>query len=69
MTQFTVKMNTDSSAFDECRDQEIARILRNIADNIENNGCSGFYQTIYDINGNDVGRYALKNDDGTNHNG
>lgn len=66
MTTFTVKFDTDNAAFaDGGRDAEIVRILRAIADRVEREGCSGFYETIRDINGNDVGRFALKNADGS----
>ncbi|MBX6192200.1 MULTISPECIES: hypothetical protein [Pseudomonas] len=67
MAIFTVRFDTDNEAFDGAgRDYEIARILRAIADKVEGFGCSGFFETIRDINGNDVGRFALKNADGTN---
>jgi hypothetical protein len=41
---------------------ELARILRKIADDIENGAQYDFFQTIHDVNGNDVGRYAIKHD-------
>lgn len=66
MAVFTVKFDTDNAAFEDCRDYEIARILRNIADRVERDGCSGFFETVRDINGNDIGRFALKNADGSN---
>ena len=66
MTTFTVSMNTDNAAFDDDHNSEVARILRAIADKVESHGCSGFFETIRDINGNDVGRYAIKNDDAIN---
>ena len=47
-------VTTDSAA------SELARILREIADRIDNGIDYGWYQTIRDVNGNDVGRYALK---------
>lgn len=61
MATFTVKFDCDNAAFDQgLRDLEIARILRAIADKIEHQGPSGFFETIRDLNGNDVGRFALK---------
>lgn len=60
MATFTVKFDTDNAAFEGAsRDYEIARILRAIADKVEDKGCSGFFETIRDVNGNDVGRYAM----------
>lgn len=42
---------------------ELARILREIASKIENGADYNYFQTIRDINDNDVGRYAIKPDD------
>ena len=70
MAKFTIILDANHAAFDDGNMQyEIARILRNIADKAESAGFSGFFETIRDINGNDVGRYAMKNDDGSNYNG
>lgn len=67
MAVFTVKFDTDNAAFEDGqRDSEIVRILLSIAARIERDGCSGFCETIRDANGNDVGRFALKNADGSN---
>jgi hypothetical protein len=63
--KFTVTIHCDNTAFEEDLEGEVARILRGIADRAETAGLDGLYQTILDANGNDVGRYALKNDDGT----
>ena len=60
MEKFTLYIKCDGAAFDETPASEIARILRSVADKIEAEGPSGFYETIRDINGNDVGRHALK---------
>lgn len=63
-----IKTDTDNAAFDEeGLTAESVRILRKIADDIEAEGFSGpkvthdfeHYQTIRDINGNDVGRWKL----------
>lgn len=70
MPTFTVKFECDNAAFDGCDlAPEIVRILRSIADRVERDGPSGFFETVRDINGNDVGRFALKNDDGSNWTG
>lgn len=60
---FTLYVRTDNSAFDETTTpaHEVARILREIADTIEKDeSIPWHFVTIRDINGNDVGRYALK---------
>ncbi len=69
---FHLNMRCDSAAFhDEIEgdfkpEVEVARILRAVADKVmsgefvihDNFGTS--YETIFDVNGNDVGRFALK---------
>lgn len=40
--------------------REVSRILYKIATSIDGGGISGFFETIRDLNGNDVGRWALK---------
>lgn len=68
MAKFTIAINADSAAFDNgMAEYEISRILRKIADKVEAESFSGFYETIRDINGNDVGRFAMKNDGGSNY--
>lgn len=57
---FTCTIRTDSAAFDDAPASELAQILRNIADKLENEGPSGFFETILDANGNDVGRWTVK---------
>ena len=57
---FTVKIDTGNSAFMPVS-VELSRILRDIADKLENGSVDyRYFQTILDSNGNDVGRYALK---------
>lgn len=65
---FTVRIDCNNAAFVDYEEAtyesaapELARILRKIANDIENGGQFDFFQTIRDVNGNDVGRYALKN--------
>lgn len=57
---FTLKIGTDNAAFEHL-EYEVARILRGIANKIEN-GCdeSG---AIMDANGNTVGTYTLTEGD------
>ena len=66
MPIFTLKFDTDNAAFDDDRAGEIVRVLHSVASRIEADGLSGFYETVRDVNGNDIGRFALKNSDGTN---
>ena len=58
--KFMLNLTTENEAFQPDPAPEIARILRGIADRIEAGGEYEFFQTILDLNGNDVGRYALK---------
>ena len=56
-------IHTDNAAFGETESEkaaECARILRNIAANLDDWDGTQQYQTIFDMNGNDVGRYRLK---------
>ncbi len=62
MATFTVKFDTDNDAFAGDPTPEIARILRKMADHVESGAEIEFFQTIYDHNGNDIGRFALKPD-------
>jgi len=49
-----IKINTGNEAFDgDQRDYEVARILRELADNFEN--CTGRFKGLYDANGNQCG--------------
>lgn len=58
---FRITINTDNAAFDPEPALELSRILREIADRLDLVGQPpSHYQTIYDINGNDCGRFALK---------
>jgi hypothetical protein len=60
MYTFQVRVDTENAAFDEGNGApELARILRKVADELEAHGVSMFWYTIRDIDGNDVGRYAL----------
>lgn len=59
---FSVQFCTDNAAFaDGDAGYEIARILRDLADKIEENGLvEGVVQRIRDINGNRVGYAVLQ---------
>lgn len=61
MARFQLWINTDNAAFEgEDKAAEVARILRDIADKVEREGVQWHFQTIRDVNGNDVGRFAEK---------
>ena len=57
--RLTIRCGDDALADSATDGHELARILRDIADKVEG-GAPWAYQTVRDINGNDVGRYALK---------
>lgn len=59
MSAFTLRLDTDSAAFEPDPAPEVTRILRKIADRIESGEDCSYFQTILDINGNDVGRFKL----------
>lgn len=52
-----IKFRTDNAAFDDSPEFETARILRKVADKIEQGLASGRYQNILDSNGNIVGTW------------
>lgn len=60
MATFTIKIDTDSDAFQPEPERELARILWHISTHLAKAKASGFYETIFDANGNYVGRWALK---------
>lgn len=66
MATFQLQINTDNAAFfsDDAQPEpgpELARILHAIAERIAiAAGPPDVFTTIRDVNGNDVGRYALK---------
>lgn len=55
--QFRVLLSTDNAAFEDGRDFETARILRDVAGRLENGESGG---TVRDINGNRVGDYGFQ---------
>ena len=61
MATFIVKFDCDNDAFQApFLEIEIARILRAIANHVGEHKMINMFQTIFDKNGNDVGRFALK---------
>lgn len=52
MSKFVVTIKTDGAAFEEWPDMEVSRILREIAEGLED-GIS--YRKLFDYNGNVVG--------------
>jgi hypothetical protein len=60
--RFTLYIQLGNDAFADGNEAaEVARILRYIARNIaHDDAVPRTFQTIRDINGNDVGRYAIK---------
>jgi hypothetical protein len=62
MARFTVQLTADNDSFEPDPGPELARILRGIADRIEAGDTYDTFRTILDVNGNDIGRFALKPD-------
>lgn len=54
MEKFTLSINTSNAAFDDYEAHEVARILRELAQRLENNGMESEI-ILRDINGNKVG--------------
>lgn len=65
---FHLNVQTDNAAFhdevdgDFSPERELARILRKVAERVESGEDISHYLTIFDENGNDVGRFALEED-------
>ncbi len=58
-----IKFDTNNAAFDEENFKfEAARILRDLANNIENQNFSGKHQNIFDSNGNIIGKFKVQKD-------
>jgi len=59
---FRIKLDTDNQAFDQ-EGQEVARILRDLADRLENlDKLQECQQPLRDLNGNTVGYYQTSTD-------
>ena len=56
--KFTLEIDTSNSALEENRNEEIASILRTIAQFVENGKTD--FPVIRDVNGNNVGKAELK---------
>jgi hypothetical protein len=56
---FTVNINMDNAAFDE-PDEELARILKELASKLESSGIWADGIALRDINGNKVGNAEVK---------
>lgn len=72
---FQMKFDTDNAAFTDSYEHEdnvlacateCARILRKIAEQLEQ-GNVGNFRTIFDANGNDVGRWKLEMTEDNGH--
>lgn len=59
MKELKLKINCDNDAFHDAPEVEIARVLRKIAQDIEDLEATGMYQNIKDINGNIIGTFRL----------
>ena len=61
---FKLTIDTHDAAFEEDREAEVARILRHIADQLLlGEPMAPNYETLHDVNGNDVGRAAFKDNE------
>jgi hypothetical protein len=56
---FVLTINCENDAFQPDPTMELERLLRDIADRIAMGDVISTYRTIYDANGNDVGRFKL----------
>jgi hypothetical protein len=58
--QITIKINTESAAFEDCSAVEVARILRKLAGKID--GEDGVNpRALLDVNGNKCGSVEVEN--------
>lgn len=62
MSELTLGMKLDNAAFDDEPGYEVCRILRDLADKIEQRGLQD-EMILWDINGNRVGKVAVTLDD------
>lgn len=54
---FKIEIETGNAAFEDDRNMELARILRQIAERLENGENAG---RVLDINGNKVGSFEIE---------
>ncbi len=55
----TIVLNMDNAAFEDAPGIELARILRKLADDVENNGPENANDRLHDINGNSIGEFRF----------
>lgn len=55
---FQIQFKTDNAAFEDSPASEVARILREVADKIEDG--ASFEGRVRDCNGNTIGSFELK---------
>ena len=60
--ELRINIQADNDSFHDDREEELARILRRITRWLEAGDDLSHFLTLFDINGNDVGRVALKED-------
>ena len=63
--EVTIRIDCDNAAFDDYPGEELARILRKLADEIKDDGPHGCYTpsvALRDANGNTVGEYVVFHD-------
>ena len=56
---FTLRVACNNAAFDNDPSEELARILRAVADRFETESYHAL-RKVYDVSGNEVGQYTLK---------
>lgn len=59
MAKIIITICTDNAAFEDTGGSEVARILRELADDYDNEGFH-VYKKLRDINGNSVGNTTFK---------
>lgn len=57
----TIQIRTDNAAFEDTGGSEVARILRELAEQYDSDGLHIFVK-LYDINGNAVGTVNVRED-------
>ena len=63
MESITININTTNQIFVEQGEQELARILRDLADGIESGAIDEQGAMIHDLNGNLVGTLTIENEE------
>lgn len=57
MAAFVLNLNTEGAAFEDAREQEVARLLRKIADQVSEGRTEA--HVVHDVNGGNVGSWEL----------